>query len=212
MEKGKIKDKKNEIKILLLGDSGVGKTSIFRKYLENKYEGNKTSTVGVDLVTKDFKYKDENYTIHLFDTAGQERFKGISKSYFHMSDYYFVVFDLTNKISLDSIPGWLELLKEENENPKYIILGNKDDLKKNQIPEEEINEALENLNNININGEKFLRVSAKSGKNIDYAFKYMIDVFNNNNDNNENKEENINVKLDKKKNNIQNNSNVKCCK
>ena len=211
MEKGKIKDKKNEIKILLLGDSGVGKTSIFRKYLENKYEGNKTATVGVDLVTKNYNYKNENYTIQLFDTAGQERFKGITKSYFHMSDYYFVVFDLTNKISLDSIPGWLELLKEEKENPKYIILGNKDDLKKNQIPEEEINEALENLNNININGEKFLRVSAKSGKNIDYAFKYMIDVFNNNNDNNENKEENINVRLNKRKNNVQNNQNVKCC-
>ena len=211
MEKGKIKDKKNEIKILLLGDSGVGKTSIFRKYLENKYEGNKTATVGVDLVTKNYNYKNENYTIQLFDTAGQERFKGITKSYFHMSDYYFVVFDLTNKISLDSIPGWLELLKEEKENPKYIILGNKDDLKKNQIPEEEINEALENLNNININGEKFLKVSAKSGKNIDYAFKYMIDVFNNNNDNNENKEENINVRLNKRKNNVQNNQNVKCC-
>ena len=209
MKNGNIKDKKNEIKILLLGDSGVGKTSIFRKYLENKYEGNKTATVGVDLVTKDFKYKGENYKIQLFDTAGQERFKGITKSYFHMSEYYFVVFDLTNKISLDSIPGWLELLKEEKENPKYIILGNKDDLKKNQIPEEEINEALENLNNININGEKFLRVSAKSGKNIDYAFKYMIDVFNNNN--NENKEENINVTLNKRKNNKQNNKKDRCC-
>ena len=212
MKKENIKVKKNEIKILLLGDSGVGKTSIFRKYLENKYEGSKTATVGVDLVTKNFKHKNENYIIQLFDTAGQERFKGITKSYFHMSDYYFVVFDLTNKISLDSIPGWLELLKEEKENPKYIILGNKDDLKKNQIPEEEINEALETLNNININGEKFLKVSAKSGKNIDYAFKYMIDVFNNNNDNNENKEENINAKLNKKINNKQNNPNVKCCK
>ena len=188
MIKENIKPKKNEIKILLLGDTGVGKTSIFKRYLENKYEGNKTATVGVDFSTRDFKYKNENYIIQVFDTAGQERFKGITKSYFHMSEYYFVVFDLTNKNSLDAIPSWLELLKEEKENPKYIILGNKDDLKNKQISEDEINNVLENLDNININGEKFLRVSAKNGNNIENAFKYMIDVFNN--DNNENKGEN----------------------
>ena len=209
MKKENIKPKKNEIKILLLGDTGVGKTSIFKRYLENKYEGNKTATVGVDFSTRDFKYKNENYIIQVFDTAGQERFKGITKSYFHMSEYYFVVFDLTNKNSLDAIPSWLELLKEEKENPKYIILGNKDDLKNKQISEDEINNVLENLDNININGEKFLRVSAKNGNNIENAFKYMIDVFNN--DNNENKGENNNAKLTKI--NLQKkNSNAKCCK
>ena len=209
MKKENIKPKKNEIKILLLGDTGVGKTSIFKRYLENKYEGNKTATVGVDFSTRDFKYKNENYIIQVFDTAGQERFKGITKSYFHMSEYYFVVFDLTNKNSLDAIPSWLELLKEEKKNPKYIILGNKDDLKNKQISEDEINNVLENLDNININGEKFLRVSAKNGNNIENAFKYMIDVFNN--DNNENKGENNNAKLTKI--NLQKkNSNAKCCK
>ena len=209
MKKENIKPKKNEIKILLLGDTGVGKTSIFKRYLENKYEGNKTATVGVDFSTRDFKYKNENYIIQVFDTAGQERFKGITKSYFHMSEYYFVVFDLTNKNSLDAIPSWLELLKEEKENPKYIILGNKDDLKNKQISEDEINNVLENLDNININGEKFLRVSAKNGNNIENAFKYMIDIFNN--DNNENKGENNNAKLTKI--NLQKkNSNAKCCK
>ena len=209
MKKENIKPKKNEIKILLLGDTGVGKTSIFKRYLENKYEGNKTATVGVDFSTRNFKYKNENYIIQVFDNAGQERFKGITKSYFHMSEYYFVVFDLTNKNSLDAIPSWLELLKEEKENPKYIILGNKDDLKNKQISEDEINNVLENLDNININGEKFLRVSAKNGNNIENAFKYMIDVFNN--DNNENKGENNNAKLTKT--NLQKkNSNAKCCK
>ena len=111
--------------------------------------------------------------------------------------------------SLDAIPSWLELLKEEKDNPKYIILGNKDDLKNKQISEDEINNVLENLDNININGEKFLRVSAKNGNNIENAFKYMIDVFNN--DNNKNKGENNNAKLTKT--NLQKkNSNAKCCK
>ena len=156
MKKETIKGKNKEVKILLLGDSGVGKTSIFKRYIKDEYEGNKTATVGVEFSTKDFIYKNENYKIQLLDTAGQERFRGITKSYYHMGDYYFIVFDLTNKNSLDSLSTWLESLKDEKENPKFIILGNKDDLKNNQIPEDEINKALEKLDNININGEKFL--------------------------------------------------------
>ena len=210
MDKQNKKEKRKEIKILLLGDSGVGKTSIFHRYVKKQFEENKTATVGADILTKEITYKNESYKIHIFDTAGQERFRSITSSYFHMSDYYFVVFDLTNKNSLDSIPDWLQQLKKEKENPKYIILGNKDDIKKNQIPNEEINKTLDNLGTIKINKENFLRVSAKSGKNIDEAFNFMIDVFNNNVNINENKEDNITAKLDKE--NIQKtNTKMKCC-
>ena len=203
---------KKELKILLLGDSGVGKTSIFHRYLKKKFEENLTATIGADIITKEITYKNEPYKIHIFDTAGQERFRSITTSYFHMSDYYFVVFDLTNKNSLDSIPHWLKQLKKEKENPKYIILGNKDDIKKNQIPNEEINKTLENLGTVKINKDNFLKVSAKSGKNIEEAFNYMIDIFNNNNVNtiNENEEDNTTAKLDKK--NLQKtNKKMKCC-
>ena len=210
MDKQIKKEERKEIKILLLGDSGVGKTSIFHRYFKKQFEENKTATVGADILTKEITYKNESYKIHIFDTAGQERFRSITSSYFHMSDYYFVVFDLTNKNSLDSIPDWLQQLKKEKENPKYIILGNKDDIKKNQIPNEEINKTLDNLGTIKINKENFLRVSAKSGKNIDEAFNFMIDVFNNNVNINENKEDNIIAKLDKE--NIQKtNTKMKCC-
>ena len=210
MDKQNKKEERKEIKILLLGDSGVGKTSIFHRYFKKQFEENKTATVGADILTKEITYKNESYKIHIFDTAGQERFRSITSSYFHMSDYYFVVFDLTNKNSLDSIPDWLQQLKKEKENPRYIILGNKDDIKKNQIPNEEINKTLDNLGTIKINKENFLRVSAKSGKNIDEAFNFMIDVFNNNVNINENKEDNIIAKLDKE--NIQKtNTKMKCC-
>ena len=210
MDKQNKKEERKEIKILLLGDSGVGKTSIFHRYFKKQFEENKTATVGADILTKEITYKNESYKIHIFDTAGQERFRSITSSYFHMSDYYFVVFDLTNKNSLDSIPDWLQQLKKEKENPRYIILGNKDDIKKNQIPNEEINKTLDNLGTIKINKENFLRVSAKSGKNIDEAFNFMIDVFNNNVNINENKEDNITAKLDKE--NIQKtNTKMKCC-
>ena len=133
MSKQNEKDQKKELKILLLVDSWVGKTSIFQRYFENKYKENSSATVGVDFLTKEVKYKNEKYIIYIFEKAGQESFKSIISSYYNMSDYFFVVFDLTNENSLISIPNWIQQINDAKKNPKYIILGNKDDLKKFQI-------------------------------------------------------------------------------
>ena len=209
MSKQNEKAQAKELKILLLGDSGVGKTSIFQRYFEKKYKDNLSATVGVDFVTKEVKYKNDKYIIHIFDTAGQERFKSITSSYYNLSDYFFVVFDLTNENSLIAIPNWIQELKETKENPKYIILGNKDDLKNIQISDEKIKEVLDKLDIIKINNEQFIRVSAKSGKNIEKAFNTMIDLSNNNININENIE-NTSVKLITQ-NNLKQKKKMGCC-
>ena len=209
MSKQNEKAQTKELKILLLGDSGVGKTSIFQRYLEKKYKDNLSATVGVDFVTKEVKYKNDKYIIHIFDTAGQERFKSITSSYYNLSDYFFVVFDLTNENSLIAISNWIQELKETKENPKYIILGNKDDLKNIQISDEKIKEVLDKLDIIKINNEQFIRVSAKSGKNIEKAFNTMIDLSNDNININENIE-NTSVKLITQ-NNLKQKKKMGCC-
>ena len=136
-----MKNKKpvKEFKILFLGESGVGKTSIFKRYLYNKFDEAMGSTIGVELDTKIINYKNKEYSITLFDTTGQERFKSITQSYYHMGEGYFVVFDLTNKNSLTAIDEWIGSIQEYTKNPKIIILGNKDDLKKIRNQEEYIN-------------------------------------------------------------------------
>ena len=186
-------DKKiEEIKILLLGDSGVGKTSIFKRYTNYEFKGNYNSSIGVDFQTKIIERKKKKYKLHIFDTAGQERFRSITKSYFNMGEYFFVIFDLANQNSLNSIPIWVEQIQEIKENPIFIILGNKKDLKNKLISDEEIYEVLEtiNKNTFEVNDKNFLKVSAKEGKNIDEAFDIMIDLYELNVNNNQNVVEN----------------------
>ena len=165
-----------KISIILVGDTNVGKTSIFKRYYKNEFKASKNATIGVEFEAKEFKYKGQKYSIQIFDTAGQERFRSLTESYFHLGDGAFVVFDLTNKNSLMSISGWIKNVIEKKPSVKMIILGNKDDLKDRQIPEDEINEVLEE-NNIS----NYIRVSAKNGTNIEKAFEEMIDLFVNNN-------------------------------
>ena len=194
-----------EVKLLLCGNSGVGKTSIFKRYYENKFEGNYTTSIGIDFQTKEIKYNDKLYSVHLIDTAGEERFRSITSSYFRMAEYYLLVFDLTNKNSLMALSSWIESLKEHIEKPKYIILGNKSDLEKNLIPEQEINEVLNDKDNLKINDENFLKVSAKTGENINKTFEYVLNIIEQTSDKDEQiiKQPIKKVKINKKK--------MKCC-
>ena len=194
-----------EVKLLLCGNSGVGKTSIFKRYYENKFEGNYTTSIGIDFQTKEIKYNDKLYSVHLIDTAGEERFRSITSSYFRMAEYYLLVFDLTNKNSLMALSSWIESLKEHIEKPKYIILGNKSDLEKNVIPDEEINEVLNDKVNLKINDENFLKVSAKTGENINKAFEYILNIIEQTSDKDE---QIIKQKIKKEKNNKKK---MKCC-
>ena len=194
-----------EVKLLLCGNSGVGKTSIFKRYYENKFEGNYTTSIGIDFQTKEIKYNDKLYSVHLIDTAGEERFRSITSSYFRMAEYYLLVFDLTNKNSLMALSSWIESLKEHIEKPKYIILGNKSDLEKNVIPDEEINEVLNDKVNLKINDENFIKVSAKTGENINKTFEYILNIIEQTSDKDEQiiKQPIKKVKINKKK--------MKCC-
>ena len=194
-----------EVKLLLCGNSGVGKTSIFKRYYENKFEGNYTTSIGIDFQTKEIKYNDKLYSVHLIDTAGEERFRSITSSYFRMAEYYLLVFDLTNKNSLMALSSWIESLKEHIEKPKYIILGNKSDLERNLIPDQEINEVLNDKDNLKINDENFLKVSAKTGENINKAFEYILNIIEQTSDKDEQiiKQPIKKVKINKKK--------MKCC-
>ena len=197
-------------KVLLCGNSGVGKTSIFKRYFKNEFEGNYNSSIGIDFQTKVIKRKSKQYSIQVFDTAGEERFRSITSSYFHMAEYFLLIFDLTNRNSFDAIPEWIALLKEYVEKPKFMIIGNKSDLEKNKIPDDEINDALEGKEQFKINDENFIKASAKTGKNINYAFDYLLDLIEKNID--ENDDEEIIIK-NKPKNKLKKNTKkkMKCC-
>ena len=187
-----------QIKLVLLGDSNVGKTSILKRYINKKLDNKIGATIGVDFETKYFIYKNKNYKIVLYDTAGQERFRSITQAYFKTGDGYFIVFDLTNEDSLKSVKEWIQSLREANDKCKIVILGNKDDLN-NQIPNDVINENLKEYKNL------FLKTSAVKNNNINLAFEKMIDLL----ENDENFSNNIKKEIIINKNGKKDNSNKK---
>ncbi len=194
----------DNIKLLLLGDTNVGKTSIFERFIKGTFAENKSASIGIDFETNILKYKNTNYTIDLYDIPGQERFRSIVPSYYRIVEGFFIVFDLTNENSLNSIQYWVDSIKEHLQEPKFIILGNKDDLKDKKISDEIINNELNKLKQSENNKDLiYLKTSAKKDKNIKKAFETMIDLLVNENiPENEQKQQlkaNNTIKLDKRR-------------
>ena len=133
-------------KMIILGDSAVGKTSLFKKLITEKFDTNIISTMGIDKRTLSIKIKtpkdgEKDVDIYLYDTAGQERFRTISISYFRDSKGVLIMYDITNNESFQNLKGWLENIKNslgDNDNYLMILLGNKLDLIKDNKAKREI--------------------------------------------------------------------------
>ena len=155
-------------KIITLGNSGVGKTSIIKRYVFNQFDQNTISSIGVIFSFKDVPIKnDENKIVKLklIDTAGEEKYRSLSKSYYKNAEAVLFVFSLNNKESFDEINNWLNSFKENNTKddiPKYLV-GNKSDLEKD-IDDGIIEECLKK------NNLKYKETSAKNNENIDALF------------------------------------------
>ena len=169
MNSEKEKDPIIILKILILGDSGVGKTSILIKYINNKFDESHIATIGVDYMDKTIKYKNINVKLQIWDTSGQEKFRSIARNFYRNSDAIFIVFDLNNKDTYNSIKQWINDVEEYCPNIKKILLGNKSDLEKNVS--EEIIKNFAKENNL-----QYFETSAKNGTNIKEAFKAMVDL------------------------------------
>ena len=90
-------------KIILIGDTSVGKTSLMYKYTKNEFPEQFQSTIGIDTIFKNITYKGFKINVRIYDTAGQEKYRSIIKNYFKGSNGVFVFFDLTNKNSFDNL-------------------------------------------------------------------------------------------------------------
>ena len=158
------------IRMMLLGDSNVGKTSILKRYCKNQFSESYISSMGIDFETKYIKVGKKTINLQIWDTAGQERYKVIAKNYYNKSDGFIIVYDITNKNSFDSISNWVKDIKElASYDNKNIILGNKCDLENmRQISKEEGDNLAKKYNC------QFFEVSAQSGKNIDKSFLCLV--------------------------------------
>ena len=122
------------MRVIFLGDSGTGKTSIINRFINNKFDENLSSTPGINLSIKEIKIKDGNtITLKLLDTCGQEKYRALAKSYFRNADAVIFVFSINDKESFENIKNWINLFKKNHSDEVYApmyIAGNKSDLEK----------------------------------------------------------------------------------
>ena len=158
-------------KIVLIGDSGVGKTNILSRYLTNQFSASTQPTVGVEFGSKIIKKGEKLIKLQIWDTAGQERYKSITSAYYKGAKGAFVVYDISRKSTFDNVDKWINELKNNGSEDVFILLvGNKSDLNdQREISEEEVKKKAEMYN------IAFCETSALKGNNIEFAFESLID-------------------------------------
>lgn len=153
-------------KLLLIGDSGVGKTSILFRYSDDAFNTTFISTIGIDFKIKTIDLKGKKIKLQIWDTAGQERFHTITTSYYRGAMGIILVYDITNARSFDNIAKWLRNIDEHaNEDVEKMIIGNKCDMESKRVISKERGEAIAEKHNI-----RFFETSAKDSTNVEKAF------------------------------------------
>lgn len=219
LEIGHLSENNNyyKFKITLLGDVGVGKTSILNRYINSSFNEDYKSTINVEFKVKTILLEDMKIDLKIWDTVGQEKFHSITKNYYRDSNGVFIIFDLTKKKTFLKLKKYINDVQEYSNDAQILILGNKKDL----INEREIKfDDIQNFSNNN-NLIEFREISAKSGEGINEAFNFLIKEminyknnhfrensisFNSNNNNIYNK-----INLSFKSNKIKTNKEDKCC-
>ena len=158
------------VKVVLVGDSGVGKTNIMSKYLKNQFREDSKATVGVEFGSKQFTVENHQIKAQIWDTAGQERYKAITSAYYKGAKGAFVVYDITRKNTFETVNKWVsDISAAADKKITLILIGNKNDLEdQRQVTKEMGEEKAKEL------GLAFMETSACSGENLDKAFQLMI--------------------------------------
>mmetsp|Transcript_34368 Transcript_34368/g.40137 ORF Transcript_34368/g.40137 Transcript_34368/m.40137 type:complete len:211 (+) Transcript_34368:55-687(+) len=153
-------------KLLLIGNSAVGKSSLLLRFSDNVYNDTFLPTIGVDFKIRTFDLNNKTVKLQIWDTAGQERFKTITSSYYKGAHGIILTYDITDKQSFRDIENWLtEVEKHANEKVNKLLVGNKCDLEsQRQVSYEEGKKFADQL------GIKFIETSAKNSVNVDAAF------------------------------------------
>ena len=195
-----------KIRLMLIGDSNVGKTSIIKRYCNNQFSPSYISTVGIDFETKYLRLNGKIINLQIWDTAGQERYKVLAKNYYKNSDGFIIVYDITDKKSFNNVANWITQIKDSaSENVKCVLLGNKCDLE--GLRQVDINQGKDLANNYHL---KFYETSAQKGNNIQKVFTDLVKGFLND-DNFVNDSERSSISTEQRNLRRARNQKKKCC-
>ncbi|AFZ81264.1 Ras related Rab1a small GTP-binding protein [Theileria equi strain WA] len=166
MSSASSKDYDYLFKLVLVGDSGVGKSCLLLRFADDSFTDSYITTIGVDFRFRTIKVNDKRVKLQIWDTAGQERFRTITSTYYRGADGIVLAYDLTDKSSFDHISDWLaEVDKYAAEDTCKLLVGNKSDIQENRDVDPSDVKRLSELVNIPV-----MEVSAKTGENVEKAF------------------------------------------
>lgn len=174
------------LKILLIGDSGVGKSSVMIRYSDDQYDDSSIPTIGVDFKIKTTEINGKKCKLQIWDTAGQERFRTITSSYYRGANGIIIVYDISNENTFKNISYWIsECQSYTSPNTKILLVGNKCDASsKSNITIVERSEISKPYRQVHYedaltfaksHGIKYVETSAKNGNGIEQAFNELIE-------------------------------------
>jgi len=154
------------IKLLLIGDSGVGKSCLLLRFSEDSFQTSFITTIGIDFKIRTIEMDGKRVKLQIWDTAGQERFRTITQAYYRGAMGILLVYDVTDRQSFENIRNWIKNIKQHaSETVRKILLGNKCDMdEKRAVSTEEGQKLADEF------GIQFFETSAKSGDNVENAF------------------------------------------
>nr|GMC77531.1 ras-related protein Rab7 [Ipomoea batatas] len=162
------------LKVIILGDSGVGKTSLMNQYVNGKFSHQYKATIGADFLTKEVEFEDRLYTLQIWDTAGQERFQSLGVAFYRGADCCVLVYDVNVAKSFENLNNWREefLIQASPSGPEnfpFVVLGNKMDVDggNSRVVSEKKAKAWCASKGDNI---PYFETSAKEGFNVEAAF------------------------------------------
>ncbi|KAH9857484.1 GTP-binding protein ypt1 [Lenzites betulinus] len=156
-------------KLLLIGDSGVGKSCLLLRFAEDAFTDSYLSTIGVDFKIRTIELEGKTVKLQIWDTAGQERFRTIAAAYYRGAHGIIMVYDVTEAETFSNVKGWItEIERYASEGVKKLIIGNKSDLVEKKVVEYSV--AKEFADTLSI---PFIETSAKNSTNVEEAFSLM---------------------------------------
>ncbi|KAF2664937.1 hypothetical protein BT63DRAFT_428887 [Microthyrium microscopicum] len=164
--------KKALLKVIILGDSGVGKTSLMNQYVNKKFSASYKATIGADFLTKEVLVDDRLVTMQLWDTAGQERFQSLGVAFYRGADCCVLVYDVNNSKSFETLDSWrdeflIQASPMDPENFPFVVIGNKIDVEESKrvIPIKRAQAFCQSKGGI-----PYFETSAKEAINVEQAF------------------------------------------
>ncbi|MGV9172135.1 MAG: Rab family GTPase [Promethearchaeia archaeon] len=159
-------------KIMMLGDASVGKTSLVLRYISGSFLDDLKLTIGVDFYSKNTLVDDTKVKLQIWDFGGEERFRFLLSQYVKGANGAFFLYDITNSLSLDHLPDWTQIIRENAGDIPIVLIGSKKDLEEYRVVSYE--EGVLAAQKYNL--ASFMELSSKTGENVEKAFKVITKI------------------------------------